>query len=183
MNKPVDTESLRYPIGKLQSPKDLSQEQISRWIEEIASFPSKIKELTKDLSAEQLLWKYRPDGWTIHQVVHHCADSHMNAFIRFKLTLTEDVPTIKGYFEDKWAEMPDTTHAPISTSLFLLEGLHDRWVTLLKSMGEEDFKKKLFHPEQGRELSLTFMLALYSWHCRHHAAHIEQALNYEGQFN
>lgn len=183
MSENIDLESLRYPIGKLNMPKEVSQEQIKEWIEIIDSFPTKVRDLTENLSNEELDWKYRPGSWNIRQVVHHCADSHMNSFVRFKLTLTEDVPTIKGYFEDKWAEMPDTTEAPISTSLSLLEGLHARWSTLLKSMREEDFKKKLYHPEHQKELSLTYMLGLYSWHCRHHTAHIEQALEYEGQFN
>lgn len=183
MTKPTDLEALRYPIGKLHVPKEVSQKQMSEWINDIDSFPSNIKELTEDLSEEQLRWKYRPEGWSIHQVVHHTADSHMNAFVRFKLTLTEEIPTIKPYFEDRWAELADTTKAPISDSVSLLTGLHSRWARLLKSMNEEDFKKKLFHPEQGRELPLTFMLGLYAWHCRHHTAHIEQALEYEGQFN
>lgn len=178
----LDIESLRYPIGKLHVPKDPSREQISEWIEIIESFPQKVRELTENLSAEELHWKYRPEGWTIRQVVHHCADSHLNSIVRFKLTLTEDVPTIKPYLEDKWVELEDSK-APISISLSLLEGLHARWAILLKSMSEADFKKKLFHPEQGRELSLTFMLGLYAWHCRHHLAHIEQALKYKGEFN
>lgn len=183
MPEDIDLESLRYPIGKLNVPKEVSQGQIEEWIETIESFPAKIRELTETLSNEELDWKYRPDGWMIRQVVHHCADSHMNSFVRFKLTLTEDVPTIKGYFEDRWAEMPDTTEVPISASLSLLDGLHARWSTLLKSMSEDDFKKKLFHPEHKRELSLTYMLGLYAWHCKHHTAHIKQALEHRGQFN
>lgn len=183
MAQSLDIESLRYPIGKLNVPKDVSKEQISEWIETIESFPSKVRELTENLSAEELDWKYRPNGWTIRQVVHHVADSHMNSFVRFKLTLTEDVPTIKGYFEDRWAEMPDTTKVPVSASLSLLDGLHARWAILLRSMSEEDFKKKLYHPEHEKELSLTFMVGLYEWHCRHHLAHIKQALEFEGQFN
>lgn len=181
MAESPDLESLSYPIGKLRVPHEVSQNQITEWIEIIETFPANVRNLTEPLTAEQLHWKYRPEGWTIYQVVHHCADSHMNAFIRFKLTLTEDVPTIKPYFEDKWAELPDSTAVKISDSISLLEGLHSRWTTLLKSMNEEDFKKKLFHPEQGRELSLTFMVGLYSWHCRHHLAHIKQALEYKGE--
>lgn len=178
----LDIESLRYPIGKLNVPKDVSKEQVSEWIETIESFPSKVRELTEHLSKEELDWKYRPEGWTIRQVVHHVADSHINSIIRFKLALTEEVPTIKPYFEDKWAELEDSK-APVSLSISLLEGVHGRWAILLKSMSEDDFKRKLFHPEQGRELTLTFMLGLYAWHCRHHLAHIEQALEYEGEFN
>lgn len=181
MVQPLDIDSLRYPIGKLKVPQDVSKEQLSEWIETVESFPSKVRELTEHLSDEELDWKYRPEGWTIRQVVHHVADSHINSIVRFKLALTEDVPTIKPYLEDKWAELEDST-APIPISLSLLEGLHARWTILLKSMSEEDFKRKLFHPEQGRELSLTFMLGLYAWHCRHHLAHIKQALDHQGQF-
>lgn len=183
MSKSNNIESLRYPIGKLNFPKEVTPQQINQWIDDVASFPSSIEGLTRDLSEEQLQWKYRPEGWTIHQVVHHCADSHMNAFVRFKLTLTEETPTIKPYFEDRWAELPDTTEAPISNSLSLLTGLHSRWATLLKSMSNDDFKRKLFHPEQERELTLTFMLGLYAWHCKHHLAHIKQALEYKGQYS
>lgn len=183
MSKKIDLESLKYPIGKLKVPKDPSEDERNRMIETIESFPEKISGLTENLSSEELGWTYRPGGWNIRQVVHHCADSHMNSFVRFKLALTEEVPTIKGYFEGRWAEMPDTTEAPISTSLSLIDGLHARWTVLLKSMSEEDFKKKLYHPEHEKELSLTFMLGLYDWHCRHHLAHIKQALAHKGEFN
>lgn len=182
MSTSTNLESLRYPIGKLSIPKEISEEQISEWIEIIESFPSKVREITENLSDEQLDWKYRPDGWTIRQVVHHVADSHINSIVRFKVALTEEVPTIKPYLEDKWAELADS-EAPISISLSLLDGLHARWAILLKSMSEDDFKRKLFHPEQGRELSLTFMLGLYAWHCRHHLAHIKQGLESDGQYS
>jgi hypothetical protein len=182
MSTSTSLESLRYPIGKLSIPKEISEEQISVWIEIIEPFPSKVREITENLSEEQLDWKYRPDGWTIRQVVHHVADSHINSIVRFKVALTEEVPTIKPYLEDKWAELVDS-EAPISISLSLLDGLHARWAILLKSMSEDDFKRKLFHPEQGRELSLAFMLGLYAWHCRHHLAHIKQGLESDGQYS
>ncbi|MCG2587310.1 YfiT family bacillithiol transferase [Rhodohalobacter sulfatireducens] len=181
MAESVDIESLRYPVGKLNVPKDVSKEQISEWIDTIELFPSKVREITENLSEEELDWKYRPDGWTIRQVVHHVADSHMNSIIRFKLALTEEVPAIKPYHEEMWAELADS-EAPISISLSLLDGLHKRWTLLLKSMSEDDFKRKLFHPEQGCDLTLTFMLGLYAWHCRHHLAHIKQGLESAGQF-
>lgn len=181
MAESIDIESLRYPVGKLKVPKDVLKEQISEWINTIELFPSKVREITENLSDEELDWKYRPDGWTIRQVVHHVADSHMNSIIRFKLALTEDVPAIKPYHEDKWAELADSK-ASISISLALLDGLHAHWTILLKSMCEEDFKRKIFHPELGSELSLAFMLGLYSWHCRHHLAHIKQGLESAGQF-
>lgn len=183
MPENIDIESLRYPIGKLNVPKEISQDQIAKWIDDIAEFPVNIRQLTENLSGEELDWKYRPEGWSIRQVVHHCADSHLNSMVRYKLALTEDTPSIKPYREDKWAELADTFDAPISASLSLLDGLHARWVALLKSMSPEDFEKKLFHPEHEKELSLQFMTGLYAWHCRHHTAHIKQALENQDLFS
>lgn len=183
MSKSDNTESLRYPIGTLNIPKIIAPDQLEEWINDIAAFPKNIRQLTDNLSDEKLNWTYRPDGWTIRQVIHHCADSHLNSMIRYKLALTEDVPTIKPYLEDKWAELPDTFETPISVSLSMLDSLHTRWVVLLKSISPEDFEKKLFHPEQERELSLSFMTGLYSWHCRHHTAHIDQALKSGGRYS
>lgn len=182
MSELSDIESLRYPIGRLKLPDEIQDDQIREWIRTIEIFPSKIRELTESLSVEELDWRYRPDGWTIRQVVHHCADSHMNSITRFKLALTEEVPTIKPYLEDKWAELPDSK-APISISLSLIEGLHARWILLLKSMKEDDFSRKLFHPESEKEFTLRSMLGLYAWHCDHHLAHIKQALEAKGKFN
>lgn len=183
MSTSASLEPLRYPIGKLNVPKEITQDQITKWIDDIAEFSVNIRQLTENLSEEELDWKYRPDGWSIRQVVHHCADSHLNSIVRYKLTLTENVPVIKPYLEDRWAELADTFETPISASLSILDGLHARWVVLLKSMSPEDFEKKLFHPEQERELSLKFMTGLYAWHCRHHTAHIKQAVEHEGEFN
>lgn len=183
MSETVDLELLRYPIGRLKLPKEKTQEQIVQWIDEITEFPASINRLTKNLPDKKLDWKYRPGGWTIRQVVHHCADSHMNAFIRFKLALTEEVPTIKTYDEDKWAELPDSKKTPVLPSISLLEGLHSRWVLLLFTMIESDFDKELYHPEKGRKLSLHSMLGLYAWHSKHHTAHIKQALEFKGRFN
>jgi len=172
MSTSIELETIRYPIGKLSVPKEISEEQISEWIDDIAEFPVHVRQLTENLSDEVLDWKYRPDSWTIRQVVHHVADSHMNSIIRFKLALTEEVPIIKPYYEEMWADLVDS-EAPISISLSLLDGLHARWTILLKSLSEDDFNRKLFHPEQGRKLTLTYMLGLYEWHCRHHLAHVQ----------
>jgi hypothetical protein len=172
MNNTANIEQQKYPIGKYQRPQTFSSEQINEWINIIEIFPSKLTKEVINLSEEQLNTPYRPEGWTVKQVVHHCADSHSNAFIRFKLALTEDKPTIKPYFEDRWAKLPDTMQAPIELSLQILEGLHKRWVILLKSMNEEDFKRKFIHPEMGRELEIRETLALYAWHCEHHLSHI-----------
>jgi hypothetical protein len=180
--KPENLEKLKYPIGKFNWPEKIREDQTRIWIKEIELFPTRLIELIKELSENELNWKYRPDGWTIKQVVHHCADSHMNSFIRFKLSLTEDTPTIKPYFEDKWAELPDTTDSNISESIKILEGLHSRWTILLKSLKSEDLKREFIHPEHGKHISLGQNNALYAWHCNHHFAHIKQAIENKGNY-
>ncbi len=174
---------LRYPIGKYQKPTEFNQQLIQSWIRDIRDFPGLLKTEVSDLTDKQLSWRYRPDGWTIRQVVHHCADSHINSIMRFKLSLTEDKPTIRPYFEDRWAELPDTTNAPIEWSLQLLEGLHQKWVYLLESLNEDDLKKVFVHPEHGREISLRENIALYAWHGNHHLAHVRQAKDHKGEFD
>lgn len=170
----VDIEILKYPIGKFNY-NEYDLEAKNNFIETISSFPNKIIEITKDLTDSQLETPYRPGGWTIRQVVHHCADSHMNAFIRFKLALTEEKPTVKAYEEQLWAVQPDYK-LPLTASLNIIAGLHARWVALLNSMEAVDFEAKYIHPQTGKELDLKFMLPLYAWHCEHHLAHIRQAL-------
>lgn len=177
MNRSADLNSLRYPTGTYKKPDHASAELIQSWIDTIESFPKNIDTLTRSLDEETLSRTYRPGGWTIRQLVHHCADSHMNAFIRFKLSMTEDIPTIKSYFEDRWAELPDSLSAPASDSLKLLTGLHSRWSVLLRSMSEGDLNRELFHPDHNKRISLWGMLGLYAWHCNHHLAHIKLALN------
>src|SRR5690606_40023431 len=122
----------------------------------------------------ELAKRYRPEGWTIRQLVHHCADSHMNSFIRFKLTLTEETPTIKPYLEDLWAELPDASHLPIDSSLDVLKGLHHRWTALLKSLTEEDLKRQFIHPETNERISLETNIGIYAWNGDHHLAHMGQ---------
>jgi hypothetical protein len=163
-------EKLKYPIGKFAF-KAYSAAERNEYINTIMDFPSQLKQAVASLSASQLQTQYRPGGWSISQVVHHCADSHMNAFIRFKLALTESKPTIKAYEEQLWAEQPDYA-VDINMSLSIIEGLHFRWATLLESMKEADFESKYIHPQSGKELDLNYMLALYDWHCKHHLAHI-----------
>lgn len=162
---------LQYPIGKFQYDGAVNDEQRRRFIDEIASTPQKLKSAVNGLSAPQLDTPYRPGGWTARQVVHHLPDSHMNSYVRFKLALTEDEPTIKPYAEDRWAELPDTKHTPTETSLMLLESLHARWVTLLRSLTPEQWKRSFRHPELGL-MSLEKALALYAWHGRHHVMQI-----------
>ncbi len=175
-------ENLKYPIGKYQKPEIISENDIKTWIETIKNFPFQIKNATQNLSAEQLNWIYRPDGWTIKQVVHHCADSHINSFVRFKLALTEENPTIKPYEEADWAKLADGISDDISASLLLIEGVHKRWVLLLKSFGVVEFSKKFTHPATNKTSCLDEVLGLYAWHCNHHLAHIKQAVLYKGQF-
>ncbi|HZQ18805.1 MAG TPA: bacillithiol transferase BstA [Terriglobales bacterium] len=163
----------RYPIGKFHYEGTPSKEQRAKFISDIEQTPSAIRAAVKDLSPQQLDTPYREGGWTVRQVVHHVPDSHMNAYVRFKLALTEDEPTIKPYAEDRWAKLADTQSTPIEVSLVLLENLHARWVCLLRSLSEEDWKRTLRHPELG-VMPLEKNLAMYAWHGTHHRAHITE---------
>lgn len=165
-------EDLRFPIGKFDRDLDITKEIRNRFIETIENYPDVLYEKTKNLSDEQLDTPYRPEGWTVRQLIHHIADSHTNAYIRFKLALTEDVPTIRPYFEDRWAEIDDSK-MPIDVSLQILRGIHARWSVILHSMSDEDFGRKLIHPDSG-EWTLEKMLGLYDWHGHHHLAHITE---------
>ena len=166
-------ETLRYPTGRFQRPsRPLEGTERRELIDKIERTPSAIRAAVDGLSDAQLDTPYRPGGWTLRQVVHHVPDSHMNAFIRFKLALTEDTPTIKPYDESAWAKLSDARDTPIDTSLTLLSSLHERWVGLMRAMSPSDFGRKLTHPEWDAPLSLDSMLALYAWHGRHHTAHI-----------
>jgi uncharacterized damage-inducible protein DinB len=162
---------LRYPIGKFDFDGTLSEEQKRKFLDEIARTPANLRAAVKGLSHAQLDTPYRPGGWTVRQVVHHVPDSHLNSYMRFKLALTEDEPTIKTYAEDRWAELADTKSTPIEVSLTLLESLHDRWVRLLRALTPEDWKRTFRHPELGA-MNLEKTLALYAWHGRHHVAHV-----------
>ena len=166
---------LRYPVGKFQWTPAESEEQAAKaretWIETIAALPVQLRNAVHDLQPEQLDTPYRPEGWTVRQVVHHVPDSHLNAYIRFKLALTEEQPPIKPYDEAEWAKLPDSKITPIGTSLQLLGALHARWVDLLRAMQPSDFGRTLYHPEHG-VITLNRILALYAWHSRHHLAHI-----------
>jgi hypothetical protein len=168
-------EQLRYPIGQFIKPNQITKDIISIWIHDIASFPERLRIEVDGLSDEQLDTPYRPEGWTIRQVIHHCADSHMNSFIRFKLALTEDHPTIKPYFEDRWADLPDSKQITVDASLKILEGLHERWVVLLNSLTEIDLSRTFYHPENRQAIRLDENIGIYAWHCNHHLAHIMEA--------
>jgi hypothetical protein len=174
----MTTDDLRYPVGRFAF-NGADEKTRASWIEEIARLPEKLRSAVGTLSESRLDTPYRPGGWTVRQVTHHLPDSHMNAFIRFKFALTEDVPRIKAYDEAKWAELADGKTGPIETSLALLDGLHARWTRLLRSMRPADFARELEHPEHGR-VPLDRMLALYAWHCRHHVAHVTELARREG---
>jgi hypothetical protein len=167
------SEDLRYPIGKWQIPPDaLTASQRSELIAEIAETPARMGEAVQGLTEEQLATPYRPGGWTVRQVAHHVPDSHLNSYIRFKLALTEEEPTIKTYHEDRWAELDDSRSTPVEVSLVLLDSLHERWVNLQRSIQPHDWSRKLKHPEVGT-ITLDQLLSLYGWHGRHHVAHIQ----------
>ena len=161
----------KYPIGKFQWEDGLSEARRRELIEQIAETPCKVRAAVKGLSETQLDTPYREGGWTVRQVVHHLADSHLNAYVRFKLAITEDEPTIKTYEQQKWAETADSLQAPAEVSLGLIEGIHARWTTLLRSLRAADFARKFNHPEHGK-MTLERLLGLYAWHGRHHTAHI-----------
>jgi hypothetical protein len=162
---------LRYPIGKFHYDGPTNDEQKHQFIDDIARTPENLKSAINGLSPVQLDTPYRPGGWTVRQVVHHLPDSHMNSYVRFKLALTEDEPTIKPYAEDRWAELADTKATPTEISLTLLESLHLRWVALLRSLAPDQWKRSFRHPELGL-MSLERTLALYAWHGRHHVMQI-----------
>lgn len=163
---------LRYPTGKFSFEGSLNDAERKKLIDDIAQAPSQLRAAIKGLSPEQIETQYRPDGWTVRQVVHHVPDSHMNAYTRFKLALTEDEPTIKPYMEDRWANLDDTQATPLEVSLALLDHLHDRWVRLMRSIKPEEWKRTFRHPETDALMSLEKSLALYAWHGKHHVAHV-----------
>jgi hypothetical protein len=164
-------EDLQYPVGKFKWDGSASEEQIRQWIDEIAAAPALMRAAVHGLSPEQIDTPYRPEGWTVRQVVHHVPDSHLNSYMRFRLALTEPEPTIKPYDQARWAELPDSLTAPIEMSLSLLESLHERWVILLQSLTPAEWKRTFRHPELGL-VNLERTAALYAWHGRHHVAHI-----------
>ena len=166
----TNEQDLRYPIGRF-APVAASTSAIrAEQIETLRQLPERLRAAVSGLSDAQLDTPYREGGWTVRQVVHHLADSHSNSYIRFKLALTEDWPTVKPYDQEAWARLADSRE-PIAGSLAWVEGLHGRWVALLQSLGEDDFQKGFNHPEMGRQ-TLAASLALYAWHSRHHTAHI-----------
>lgn len=164
-------EDQRYPIGKYVV-QPFSEKLWQEWIMDINNLPQHLENAVLNLDAAQLDTPYREGGWTVKQLVHHVADSHMNAYIRFKLGLTEDNPTIKPYVEAAWAEMPDTKNLPINISLTILHAVHARWKEILKGMSRENLDRTVFHPEHKKQITLWELLGMYAWHSRHHTAHV-----------
>lgn len=168
----LDLEKLKYPIGKFIAPDNYSPDYILSKIEDISSFPERLKKEVINLTEEQLNTPYRPGGWTVKQLIHHCAESHMNCFIRIKWALTEDNPIIKAYHEDLWAELPDNLTMPIQPTLSLLEGLHFRLAYIMKNLSKSDLEKTFIHPENSAIVSIKQIIGTYAWHGNHHLAHI-----------
>lgn len=174
--------NLRFPVGEFNKPDHITTTIINSWIATIENFPEAIENIVKPLTTQELGWVYRPDGWNIKQVVHHCADSHMNCIIRFKLALTEDSPTIRPYFEDRWAKLVDNNDDNVDDTMCLLKGLHAKLGKLLRHITEDELSREFIHPEHGERVRLDENIGIYAWHCDHHLAHIKQAIAHKGQF-
>jgi len=174
----MNLEVLKYPIGRFQVPEILATDRVKQAIQDIERFPKELQVVVSNSPEEILDRKYRPAGWTIRQLVHHLADSHMNAFIRFKLALTEENPVIKPYKESLWADLADSKLG-IENSVQILAGIHEKWVCLLHNMSQEQWKRSFFHPEQSKFIPLNVSALLYEWHGKHHLAHINQAKKVE----
>lgn len=178
-----ELQKLKFPLGEFVKPSRINISDRNAWIKTISEFPDALLNRISAISKEQKKSKYRLGGWSVSQVVHHCADSHMNAFIRFKLALTEDEPTVRPYLEDKWGELHDSTDRDLMPSINLLIGLHARWTVLLESMTEDEFKRTYFHPESKQVFLLHEVLSNYAWHCDHHLEHVKIALDANGKYN
>lgn len=175
-----DLQKLKFPIGNFKSPDTFTLDDHKTRISSIRELPKALNAVINGLSEAQLDTPYRPGGWTARQLVHHIADSHMNAFTRFKLGLTEENPTIRPYDQNAWCDMEDAKVLSPDASLKIIEGIHSRWTYILENMGEEDFSRLIFHPEMNKSLHLGKMLALYSWHSDHHLAHLTNLVKREG---
>ena len=165
------TEDLRYPIGSYV-PQPFSHKQKEAWLLDIKFLPEELEVAVQNLDAHQLETPYREGGWTVHQLVHHVADSHMNAYIRFRLGLTEENPTIRPYEEKEWAKLNDVKTLPINVSLTLLHALHQRWYATIKDLSEDQWERTVVHPEHKKQMSLWHLLGMYAWHGKHHVKHI-----------
>ena len=169
----TDLDILKYPIGKANIPNPITSQHITDWIKILEDFPEQLTKLVIDLTDNQLDTPYRPEGWTVRQVVHHLADSHHNSYSRFKWALTEVKPVIKPYYEDRWAELRDSKSAPILLSLNAIKSLHEKWVYFLKGLCANELQHTFIHPDDNKEVSLAENIGIYAWHSVHHYAHID----------
>ncbi len=176
----MELEALQYPIGRFIPSDSYPPEEVRTNIQIISALPSKFINLLGGWTEEQYDTPYRPDGWTVRQLIHHVADSHINAYVRFRLALTEDNPTIKPYKEERWAELPDAKTASVDISLQLMKNVHLRWVLLMNSMDAADLARTYAHPETGRSIRLDEVMALYAWHSEHHYQHAFTLADREG---
>lgn len=177
LKMPVDSkelEKLKYPIGRFQFVSNYSNKEGDQFLKKIEELPAKLRTLVNGWDEEKLNTPYRPDGWTVKQLLHHIPDSHMNSYVRFKWTLTEEKPIIKAYYEARWAEIIDSSETPVSISLDLLENLHKRWMILMNNLTDDQWKRSFIHPESNREITLEELMPLYAWHSEHHFEHINQ---------
>jgi hypothetical protein len=173
-----ELEKLRFPIGPFVEPKEINLEDIDRYIDDLEMLPAKLREVSIQIHEKGLMdTPYRPDGWTARQVIHHVADSHMNAYIRMKLALTEDEPTIKPYMEQRWAELEDTKQVDPIISIDLLTALHIRWVRIMRTLNMQELATTFYHPEKKQVFRMDEVLALYRWHGYHHLGHLEIILS------
>lgn len=175
----MDSNSLRYPIGPFHLDPDNAPAKRQRRMERLAEHPSRLRDAVRDLTPDQLDTPYRPDGWTVRQVVHHLADSQMHGYMRMRWALTEDVPTVPVYAQDGWAALPDAATQPVRSSLQLIEALYERWMALLRGLAATSFGRAFHHPEHGR-LTVDDALQMYDWHGRHHVAHVTRLREREG---
>jgi len=176
----MNMDLLQYPIGKFLPPAKITKEDLLGYIQNIESLPTEIRAAVTRLTDDQLDTPYRPDGWTLRQVVHHLPDSHLNSYIRFKWAVTESQPMIKAYNEKDWARLSDAKTAPIEISLAMLAGIHGRWVWFLRSLTKSDWKKCFTHPETNELIPLDLNLSLYAWHGKHHLGHIQSLKKRKG---
>jgi hypothetical protein len=180
MNQVVSAENLRYPIGKFSVPSSFSPLELNQWIQTLVELPSMLRGAVTGLNDAQLNTPYRDGGWTVRQVVHHVADSHVNAYCRMKLILTEANPTVRPYFEERWAELPEAKNGDVEISLAILDAIHKRMVLMLQHITIEDLDRTYYHPESRQTNPLKVLIANYAWHSKHHTAHITELRKRKG---
>jgi hypothetical protein len=175
----IEIEKLKYPVGKFAGSASFNADEVKKNIEALKNLPAFLEETVKGISAEDLIYCYRPGSWNIKQIVHHVADSHLNFHIRLRLTLTEETPTIKPYDENTWAKLVDSNNNDLQPSLLILKGVHKRAVDILSTLTEKDYQREYFHPEYNKKFNLLWLLGLYAWHGKHHTEQIKVALQHK----